>query len=93
MQGAFCHLAIFCPSVTQEARFFLTEPLVRELQVSDMAENQLLDTFYQMMPKSLGNGQSCNNLATDLISLQHSIPPSLVLSFIFLFFSHSVSVV
>lgn len=44
-----------------------------------MAENQLLDTFYQMMPKSLGNGQSCNNLATDLISLQHSISPSLIL--------------
>lgn len=45
-----------------------------------MAENQLLDTFYQMMPKSLGNGQSCNNLATDLISLQQSISPSLILS-------------
>lgn len=44
-----------------------------------MAENQLLDTFYQMMPKSLGNGQSCNNLATDLISLLHSISPSLIL--------------
>jgi len=32
-----------------------------------------------MMPKSLGNGQSCNNLATDLISLQHSISPPLIL--------------
>ena len=45
-----------------------------------MAENQLLDTFYQMMPKSFGNGQSCNNLATDLISLRHSISPPLILS-------------
>lgn len=31
-------------------------------------KNQFLNTFYQMMPKSFGSGQSRHNLAADLIS-------------------------
>lgn len=52
-----------------------------------MAENQLLDAFYQMMLPSMGNAQSCNNTATDLISLQRGIYSSFILQASFFYFA------
>lgn len=75
----FLRLAIFCPSLTQEAQIFQTELLVGGIACVWHGRKPIIRHFLPNDAPSLGNVQSCNNLATDLISPLHSVYTSFIL--------------